>query len=272
MEATMSGVTDVSVGIVGLGSIGSAVAQHILTAGHQVIAWARRPDAMDALVARGGVAARSLSEIGRADVVISVVFDDEGTREVVCGPAGFITVMRPGAVHVAMETISPRLSLELHQAHAERGQRYLAAPVFGRAEAAAKGELAIMCSGSRDAYDAVAPILSTAGHTRWVGPDAAQAMLVKLVGNHMILTMGELLGETFALLRAGGIDGAETKAALLDSLMPSVLARYAQRMVDQPDGRRPANSAIGRKDNDLVRVAAKHLAVELPLADFIGSR
>jgi len=205
-------------------------------------------------------------------VVISVVFDDADTREVVLGPSGFINTMQPGAVHVAMETISPSLSQELHEAHAERGQRYLAAPVFGRAEAAAKGELAIMCSGSRDAYDAVAPILSTAGTTRWVGPDAAQAMLVKLIGNHMILAMGELLSETFAFLQAGGIEGAKTKAVLLDTLMPGIFAGYAQRLVDQPDGPRPATSPIGRKDNDLVRGAAKHLGVELPLADFIGSR
>ena len=204
-------------------------------------------------------------------MVISVVFDDADTREVALGPSGFIDTMRSGAVHIAMETISPSLSQELHEAHAERGQHYLAAPVFGRAEAAAKGALAIMCSGSRDAYDAVAPLLSTAGTTRWVGPDAAQAMLVKLIGNHMILTMGELLGETFALLRAGRIDGAETKTALLDTLMPGIFAGYAQRMVDQPDGPRPAGSPIGRKDNDLVREAAKNMGVELPLAEFIAS-
>ena len=267
----MSGTGDVSVGIVGLGRIGGAVAQHILTAGYRVCGWARRPDAMEALVARGGVSARTLSEIGRTDVVISVVFDDADTREVVLGPFGFIEAMRPGAVHIAMETISPALSYELQEAHSERGQRYLAAPVFGRAEAAAKGALAIMCSGSRDAYDAVSPILSTAGTTRWVGPDAAQAMLVKLIGNHMILTMGELLSESFAFLRAGGIDGAETKAALLDTLMPGIFAGYAQRMVDQPDGLRPAASPIGRKDNDLIRDAAKDMNIELPLADFIGS-
>ena len=96
-------------------------------------------------------------------------------------------------------------------------------------------------------------------------------MLVKLIGNHMILTMAELLSETFAFLNAGGISGAETKAALLDRLMPTVLAGYAERMADQPERPRPAGSLIGRKDNALVLDAAKHISVDLPLARLIAS-
>ena len=156
-------------------------------------------------MAQGGRAAASLAELGRASVVISVVFDDAATREVALGPNGLVAAMTPGAVHVATETISPALSRELAQAHAARGQLYLSAPVFGRPEAAARGELAIMCSGAEDVYRRVAPLLARAGTTRWVGPEPEQAMLVKLIGNHVILTMGELLGETFGFLRAGGL-------------------------------------------------------------------
>ena len=117
----------------------------------------------------------------------------------------------------------------------------------------------------------VAPVLSVAGVTRWVGPQAEQAMLVKLIGNHMILTMGELLGETFEFLGAGGISGAETRAALLDRLMPTVLAGYAQRMADHPEMPRPAGSRIGRKDNALVLDAARRMNIDLPLAQLIAS-
>ena len=262
---------DLSIGFVGLGAIGSAVARHLLASGRRVVVWARRPAALIDLTARGAIAARSLSEIGDADIVISVVFDDDATREVVLGPAGFIHAMRPGSIHVAMETISSALSRELHDGHAARGQHYLAAPVFGRPEAAEAGQLGMMCSGDRGIYDIVAPVLSVAGTPRWVGPKAEQAMLVKLIGNHMILTMGELLGETFAFLRAGGVSDAETKAALLDRLIPTVLAGYAQRMADQPELPRPAGSLIGRKDNALVLDAAKQMNVDLPLARSITS-
>ena len=198
-------------------------------------------------VAQGGVAAGSLADLARAAVVISVVFDDEAVSEVALGPSRFIQEMPANAVHVAMETISPAFSRELHDAHAARGQRYLAAPVFGPPEAAAKGELAIMCSGSDTTLCTVEPMLTTAGQPRWIGPEPEQVMLVKLIGDHMILTLSELLGETFAFLSAGGLSGAETKAALLDTLMPSIFAGYARRMVDAPGGRgRPHPPSVAR--------------------------
>ena len=180
-------MTEISdrVGIVGLGRIGGAVAKHILASGRPVIGWARRREALGDFVAHGGVVVQSLADLGETSVVISAVFDDEATREVVLGPSGFLQAMPAGGVHVAMETISPALSRTLRDVHAARGQRYLAAPVFGRPEAAARGELAIMCSGDRDTFQSVQPILETAGRTRWVGPEPEQAMLVKLIGNHM---------------------------------------------------------------------------------------
>ena len=263
-------MTAETIGIVGLGRIGGAVGRHLLAAGHAVTGWARRPEALDDLVAQGGRAATTLAELGQASVVISVVFDDAATRAVVLGPDGLVAAMAPGTVHVAMETISPALSRELADAHAARGQLYLAAPVFGRPEAAARGELAIMCSGAEEIYRRVAPLLAPAGTTRWVGPEPEQAMLVKLIGNHVILTMGELLGEVFGFLRAGGVDGAETKAALFDQLMPRILAGYVDRMVEQQvPGPRPAASPIGRKDNALALKAARALGLALPLAQFL---
>ncbi len=261
-----------TIGIVGLGRIGGAVARHLLAAGYAVTGWARRPEALGDLLARGGQSAACLADLGRASVVISVVFDDAATSDVALGPSGLAAAMAPGAVHVAMETISPALSRELAQAHTARGQFYLSAPVFGRPEAAARGELAIMCSGAEGVYRRVAPILAPAGATRWIGPEPEQAMLVKLIGNHVILIMGELLGETFGFLRAGGVRGAETKAALFDELMPRILAGYVDRMVEPASGPRPASSAIGRKDNALALDAARSLGVELPLARFLRDR
>jgi 3-hydroxyisobutyrate dehydrogenase-like beta-hydroxyacid dehydrogenase len=254
------------VGIVGLGRIGAPVAGHVLASGRPMIGWARRSESLVEFAGRGGRVVESLAGLGGAEAVISVVFDDEAVRDVAFGSGGLIEAMAPGAIHVAMETISPRLARELHEAHAARGQRFLAAPVFGRPEAAVRGELAIMCSGPEATFRAVDAILSSAGETRWIGPEPEQAMLVKLIGNHMILTIAELLAEVFAFLRAGGVGAKDAKAALMDEVMPRVLAGYAQRLTDEPDSLRPAISAIGRKDNALVIETAHALGVDLALA------
>jgi 3-hydroxyisobutyrate dehydrogenase-like beta-hydroxyacid dehydrogenase len=254
------------VGIVGLGRIGGAVAGHVLASGRSMIGWARRLGSLEEFARRGGRVAGALTELGEAEVVISVVFDDEALRDIAFGSAGLVEAMAPGAVHVAMETISPRLARELYEAHSARGQRFLAAPVFGRPEAAARGELAIMCSGPEETFRAVDAILSSSGETRWIGPEPEQALLVKLIGNHMILTMGELLAEVFSFLRAGGIGAKDAKAALMDEMMPRVLAGYVRRLADEPNATRPAGTAIGRKDNGLVIEAAHALGVDLALA------
>jgi len=259
------------VGIVGLGGIGGAVAGHVLASGRPMIGWARRPESLEEFAGRGGRVAASLAGLGVAEVVISVVFDDEALRDIAFGPGALLEAMAPGTVHVAMETVSPRLARELHDAHAARGQRFLAAPVFGRPEAAARAELAIMCAGPEKTFRAVDAILSTAGQTRWVGPEPEQAMLIKLIGNHMILTFGELLAEVFAFLRAGGVGAHEAKSALMDELMPRVFAGYVQRFTDEPDAKRPAGSAIGRKDNALLIEAARDLGVDLAIARYLAS-
>ena len=108
------------VGIVGLGDIGDAVAKHVLASGRPTIGWARRPQTLETFATRGGHIAGSLADLGTAEVVISVVFDDDAVREVALGPGGLVGSLAPGAVHVAMETISPRLARELSEAHAAR--------------------------------------------------------------------------------------------------------------------------------------------------------
>ena len=258
--------SDTLVGIVGLGGIGGAVAKHVLASGRPMIGWARRPDSLEGFVAHGGRAADSLAGLAAAEVVISVVFDDAAVREIAFGPAGLVEAMAPGTVHVAMQTVSPQLVRELDEAHRARGQRFLAAPVFGRPEAAARCELAIMCAGPEDVFRLAEPILSTAGKARWIGSKPEQAMAVKLGGNHMILGMGELLGEVFRFLRASGVSPADARTALTDDLLPQVLAGYAASLSANPDGPRPAASAIGRKDNALLVGAARDLGVDVALA------
>ena len=95
-------------------------------------------------------------------------------------------------------------------------------------------------------------------------------MAVKLAGNHMIIGMGELLAEVFHFLSASGVGTFDAKAALMDEMLPRVLAGYAQRLAAEPDGPRPAASAIGRKDNALLIDAARDVDVELALARCIA--
>jgi 3-hydroxyisobutyrate dehydrogenase-like beta-hydroxyacid dehydrogenase len=258
-------------GLVGVGSMGIAIARHIIHSGRTVIGWDRRPEALLPLVEAGGVAANGLSDLRSASVVISIVFDDAGAHEVTLGPPGLVGVLGPGALHVVMSSISPALSRSLSESHAAKGQRYLAASIFGRPEAAAAAELWINCSGRLSVYEEVKPILDLLGRPSWVGPEPEQAMLVKTMGNSMITVSAQLMREMFTFLRAGGIEEAKAKELIIDTLFASpIFSGYSQRYIADPGATRM--TPIARKDRNICIEAAHALGIELPTIAFLAER
>jgi len=249
--------------------MGAAIAGHILKSGRSVIGWDRRPEALEPLSQAGGVAADKLSDLSSCALVISIVFDDEATREIALNPGGLADVLLPGSTHVAMASISPTLSRALDDAHGAKNQRYLAASIFGRPEAAAAAELLINCSGLAATYEAAEPILALLGKPRWIGSEPEQAMLVKTIGNSMITTAVELIREMFSFLRAGGVDEATAKQVLIDTLFPGqIFSGYSQRYIDDPSSARMTD--IARKDRKVCLEAAGSLGVPLPLIQFLN--
>lgn len=253
-----------TVGFVGLGRMGSAMASHILASGHPTIGWDRRPEAIRAFVDIGGTAAGGLAEVGTAPVVITMVFSDADVHEVTLEPGGLIDILPKDATHVVASSISPALSRELHEAHTTRGHHYVAAPVFGRVEAAVARQLLVVCSGSRDGFERVEPILRAVGSSRLVGPEPEQAMLFKTMGNCMIFTAVETLREMFAFLRANDIDERAAKEVLVDTLFAGqIFQGYAQMYLERPEALRISD--VGRKDRKNCLDVAGEKGIDLPL-------
>lgn len=251
--------------------MGGAIARHVLAAGYRVIGWDRSDVAVAEFVQSGGIAAKSLAEVGRADLIISIVFDDEGTREVALGPGGLVETMAVGATHIVMASISPTMARTVADAHAARGQNCLSASVFGRPEAAAAAQLLINCSGPAAAFDLASPIFQLLGRVQFVGPEPEQAMLLKTLGNSMIYVAIELLREMFPFLKAGGISERDAERFLIDTLFPGqIFSGYARRYIDNPDSTKMADNALKDRRNCLD--AAAKLGVELPLIQFLSDR
>ena len=266
---TMSDESGLSpIGFVGIGAMGSVMAGHILASGRDVLGWDQRADAIEPLVQAGGRAAATLDEVCAAPVVISMVTGDAGTRELAFGAGAMIEKLRPGAIHIAMSTITPAMSRELSVAHGTHGQRYLAASVFGRPEAATAAQLLVNSSGEKDVYEATRPILALLGEPRWVGPEPEQAMLVKLIGNSMIYAAVESMREMFTFLRAGGISEAVARDVLVDSLLPGpIYAGYARDYVADPSSIH--GIPIGGSINGVCLDTADKMGIDLPLVRFM---
>src|SRR6266481_388227 len=172
---------------VGLGRIGAGMAANLLKADHEVSVYNRTRTKADELVAQGAKAAAIASDACRGDVVITMLANDDAVESVVFGKDGIIDSLPVGATHVSSSTISVALSERLAAAHAKAGQRFIAAPVFGRPDVAAVGKLFVIAAGAPDAIEATAPLFDAIGQKTFVVSDNPQAAnLVKLSGNFLI--------------------------------------------------------------------------------------
>ena len=262
------------VGFIGLGHMGAGMAANLLNAGHDVTVYNRTRTKVEALVAQGAKAAAGVSDACRGDAVITMLANDDAVERVVFGDGGIIGSLPTGAPHISSSTISVALSEKLEAAHAKAGQRFVAAPVFGRPDVAAAGQLFVIAAGGRDTLDAVAPLFDAIGQKTFVVSGTPKsANLVKLSGNFLIASVIEFLGEAMALVGKGGVDRRQYLDILTSTLFDApVYKTYGGLIADgtfEPAG---FAAPLGYKDIRLTLAAAEDLRVPLPLASLLRDR
>jgi 3-hydroxyisobutyrate dehydrogenase-like beta-hydroxyacid dehydrogenase len=259
------------VGVIGLGQMGSAIASRLLGAGHKVKVYNRTRSRAEALKAAGAIVADSPADASSGEAVVTMLADDPAVEAVVFGPKGVLQGLGKNQVHISMSTITVALSERLAAAHSSAGQCYLAAPVFGRPDAAAAGKLFVVAGGEANLITRCQPLFDAVGQRTFViGDTPAWANLVKLSGNFLIAAMIECLGETVALMRKSGVDPQRFIDIMTGSLFAAPVYRtYGELIVDQRF--QPAGFAIplGLKDIRSALAAAESRAVPMPVAGLI---
>ncbi len=262
------------VGFIGLGHMGSGMAANLLRAGHEVTVYNRTSSKGQALVEQGARAAAQVAEACRGEVVITMLADDAAVESVVFDNEGVIGSLGKGGIHISMSTISVALSERLTDAHAKSGQRFIAAPVFGRPDMAAAGKLFIIAAGATDAVGACRPIFEALGQRTFSAGDRPQAAnLVKLSGNFLIASTIEALGEAMALVGKAGIDRSHYLDILTSTLFTAPIYRTYGELIAK-EKFEPAGFAapLGHKDIRLALAAAESLRVPMPLASLLRDR
>ena len=263
-----------NIGFIGLGNMGSGMASNLLAAGHRVTAYNRSPDKLDALVERGASAAGSVAEACGGAVVVTMLANDAAVEAVTFGADGIIANLAEGAVHVSSSTISVALAERLTAAHAEAGQRFVAAPVFGRPEAAQAAKLFVVAAGDPVATREVSPLFDAVGQRTFVvSEDPASASLIKLSGNFLIASVIESLGEAMALVGKAGVDKEQYLEILTSTLFGAPVYQTYGGLIAREQFE-PAGFAatLGLKDVGLVLAAGDGLRVPLPLASLLRDR
>jgi len=260
-------------GFIGLGAMGFAMAESLLAQGNQLFVYNRSHEKAQPLHEAGARLCATPAEAAReAEVVISMLADDTAVEQVTFGPAGLLTELPPNAVHVSCSTISVTLSDRLAAAHAEAARGYVAAPVFGRPEAAVAKKLWLLAAGKASDVERAWPVLEALGRgvTR-LGETPSVANLVKLTGNVFIASLIEALGEAFALTRKAGVP-PEITLELFKNVFGQgslILENYANQVAKgkyEPAG---FKAKLGLKDLRLALTAADRFEVPLPTASLL---
>jgi 3-hydroxyisobutyrate dehydrogenase-like beta-hydroxyacid dehydrogenase len=260
------------IGFLGLGKMGAGMAGNLLRAGHELAVWNRSPEKSKTLVADGALLARTPREAASGrELVMSMLADDAALEQVLIGPDGVIEGMARGALHVSSSTIAVATADRAAALHAERGLRFLSAPVFGRPEAAAAAKLFVVAAGGRSDYEALSAVFAVIGQkTFYIGAKPALANLVKLCGNFTILAAIESFAEAMTLAQKGGIAKGQFLEVMTGTLFDTPMYRnYGAALAEARF--RPAGFAapLGLKDMRLVGQAAETLRVPMPVLNVL---
>jgi len=261
----------VRAGFIGLGNMGLPIARNLLKAGHELTVYNRTRSKAEALASAGAKLANSPTEASTAEVVMTMLADDQAVEQTTLGEGGILNALAGGGTHISLGTISTALSRRLTAAHAARSQNFIASPVFGRPDAAEAARLVVVTAGPAEVVERVRPLLEAISRKLFViGSEPYLANAVKLAGNFLIASMLETLSEAFVLTRKCGVEPAKLLEILNGSFFQSpVYENYGRIIIGERFSPPGFALRLGLKDVRLVLAAAEEAAVPMPVASVI---
>ncbi|MBY2907692.1 NAD(P)-dependent oxidoreductase [Rhizobium leguminosarum] len=224
-----------SVSVIGLGKIGTAIVPHLLALGDEVRVWNRSPAAVDRMVALGAVPLNDVRTAFASELVLSILFDDAAVREVITREA-IASAAGRDTLHVCLSTLSPTLADELAIAHRSAGIGYLSAPLFGRPEAVEQKAANICVAGDPILIEKARACLESFGRVWAVGHEPRQANVAKLCGNFLIGAAVAAMAEAASVLKAENADADAFMTLMTETLFASpIYKNYAPSVTgDRP--------------------------------------
>jgi 3-hydroxyisobutyrate dehydrogenase-like beta-hydroxyacid dehydrogenase len=259
---------NVKLGFIGLGNMGSRIAQRLLANGYEVFVYDRNIAKADAIAARGGITAKNISDLARhADVILSCLTNDEAVQNVLTGPEGTFAEARPGTIVLEMSTISPESSRELHRLGTKRGIEVLDVAISGSTPAAEQGILTLLAGGSQDVFLAAEPIFQAIAKQHFLlgGPGSGTAM--KLVVNALLgigmqaIAEAVVLGELIGLNRERLLEVLSKTAVIA----PAHVGKLARVTVNDYSPQFPLR--LMNKDFQLILSAAAESHLSMPATE-----
>ena len=263
------------VGFIGLGRMGQAMATRVLHGGHELIVYNRTRDKALPLGAAGARIADSIADASEGrDVVITMLADDDALEKVARRDAGLLQSLPRAGIHVVMGTHGVDTIRALKQAHQRANQTLVAAPVLGRPDVAAAGQLGIVAAGPADAVNRCRPLFEVIGRRTFdAGREPEGATAIKLANNFALGCAIETMGEAFSLIRKYGVAPQALYDVLTEGLFSAPAYKvYGRIIADESYDQAGFTALLALKDADLVLAAAGVARVPMPSASNLRDR
>ena len=257
-----------TVGIVGIGLLGSSIAARVIKAGHAVVGFDVVPARVAALTAMGGKAAPSAAAVAQSAVAVCTLLPSLAAVETaVLGRGGIVDGAQPGLTVIQMSTISPALTERLAREVTAKGLGFLDCPVSGTTSMIDRGDGSFFVGGERALYERWLPVLESAlprvVHVGRVG----QAMTLKLVANLLVALHSAAAAEALTLARKAGLDLDLALEVLNSSAANSAMLKVRGPMVIHNDFQPQMKLDLFMKDIHLMQEAAAAVGAPLPFTD-----
>jgi 3-hydroxyisobutyrate dehydrogenase-like beta-hydroxyacid dehydrogenase len=256
-----------SVGWIGAGRMGAAMAARLAKAGVKVTVWNRTKAKAEPLAEFGCTIADTIAELRGMDVVFTMVSTNKDLEQVLLGEGGLLVESTDvPRIVVDCSTVDLAASEQVRAACAERGVAFLASPVSGNGKVVKAGQLTLVASGPEDTFRQVQPLLEHIGKSVTYAGEGDVARLVKICHNLMLGVVTQSLAEIVVLAEKGGVSRAAFMEFLNNSVMGSVFTRYKSPAIVHLDYTPTFTPILLRKDFDLGLAAAHELNVPMPVA------
>ncbi|MFE2162583.1 2-hydroxy-3-oxopropionate reductase [Streptomyces lydicus] len=257
---------------IGLGIMGSPMAENLIKAGYAVTGYTLEQDKLQRLADNGGTAAGSIAEaVQDADVVITMVPASPQVEAIAYGPDGIVENAKPGTLLIDMSSITPQTSIDLAKAAGDKGIRVLDAPVSGGEAGAIEAVLSIMVGGHQADFDAARPILQALGKTIVLCGPHGSGQTVKAANQLIVAVNIQACAEAVVFLEKSGVDLAAALDVLGGGLAGStVLARKTDNFKNR-DFKPGFRIDLHHKDMGIVTDAARTVGAALPVGTLVAS-
>lgn len=256
---------------VGLGIMGSPMAENLIKAGYDVTGFTLEQAKLDRLREHGGRPAASLaSAVADADIVITMVPASPQVEAVAYGEHGILANVRPGTLLIDMSSITPQTSVELAEAAAAKGVRVLDAPVSGGEAGAVEAVLSIMVGGSQADFDEARPVLETLGRTLVLCGPHGSGQTVKAANQLIVAVNIQACAEAVVFLEKSGVDLTAALEVLGGGLAGSTVLERKKRNFQERDFAPGFRIDLHHKDMGIVTDAAREVGAALPVGGVVA--